>query len=58
MWYLYIAAAFGIIFELMRPKKYDNIGLWPKIYVPLIAGLIWPVMLGWFIVITIKEWVT
>ena len=55
MWYLYMAAGTGIICELARPTKNDDISMWKKIMIPTAAGLLWPVMLVWLIVVLIKD---
>lgn len=57
MWYLYVAAT-GVVFEMQRPTKYDNISLWAKILIPTVAGLLWPAILGWIIVDMIREYWT
>ncbi len=58
MWYLYIAAGMGLIFEYQRPAKYDGISMWAKIMIPTMAGLLWPVIVAWFIINMIREYVT
>lgn len=56
--YLIMAAVTGVVFEWMRPAKFDDIGLWAKILIPTAAGLLWPVILSWIIIDMIKEYWT
>ena len=58
IYYVLIGIVVGAVLNIQRPAKYDDASTGLKIAVPVIAGLIWPLLVIGFIYYFIREIVT
>lgn len=56
--YFLIGMITGAVMDILRPAKYDNLSTTLKIVVPVLSGLLWPLVIGWFLYEIVKELVT
>jgi hypothetical protein len=55
IWYLLIGAVVGATMDIMRPSKHDNELLRVRVMVPVMSGLLWPIVIAFFVICFIRR---